>query len=87
MSQALLDEVGHQHLRSLLVLHQHIVRGSDLVSIEAVQQCNTDHSRWREKNEKNFQYKLVVGQMLTNIKVLPVRMCFKAINELHRTQC
>lgn len=49
ISQAFLDKVGHQDLRSLLVLNQHIVRGSDLVSLKAIQQCNTDHSRWKEK--------------------------------------
>lgn len=46
-SQAFLDKVRHEDLRSLLELHQNIMRGGDLVSIEAVQQCNTDHSSWR----------------------------------------
>lgn len=48
-SQAFLDKVGHQNLRSLLILHQDIMRGGDLVSLKAIQQCNTNHSRWREK--------------------------------------
>lgn len=51
MSQAFLDKVGHQDLRSLLVFHQNIMRGGDLVSIKAVQQCDTDHSRCREKGD------------------------------------
>lgn len=48
-SQAFLDKVGHQDLRSLLILHQNVVRGGDLVSFEAIQQRDTDHSGWREK--------------------------------------
>lgn len=35
-SQPFLDKVRHQHLGSLLVLHQNIMRGGDLVSLEAV---------------------------------------------------
>lgn len=50
-SQAFLDEVGHQDLRSLLILHQDIMRGSDLVSIKTIQQCDTDHSGWRETSD------------------------------------
>lgn len=50
VSQAFLDEMGHQDLRSLLVLHQDIMGRGDLVSIKAVQQCNTDHRRWREED-------------------------------------
>lgn len=46
MSQMLLDKVGHQDLRSLLVLHQNIMRGGDLVPLKAVQQCNADYSRF-----------------------------------------
>lgn len=49
ISQAFLDKVGHQGLWSLLVLNQHIMRRSNLVSIKAIQQCNTDHSGWKEK--------------------------------------
>lgn len=45
MSQAFLDKVGHQNLRSLLILHQNIMRGGDLVTLKAIQQCNTNHSR------------------------------------------
>lgn len=57
MSQAFLDEVGHQDLRSLLILHQNIVRRSDLVALETIQQCNADHSRWRgEKKTPVIKY-------------------------------
>lgn len=38
----------HQDLRSLLVLDQNIMRGGDLVSVEAVQQGDADHSRCEE---------------------------------------
>lgn len=47
MSQAFLDEVRHQSLRSLLVLHQNVVRRRDLVALEAIQQCDANHSRWK----------------------------------------
>lgn len=51
-AQALLDEVGHQNLRSLLVLHQHIMRGGDLVPIKTVQQSHTyDCSCGAKKSE------------------------------------
>lgn len=57
MSQAFLDEVRHQGLRSLLVLHQNVMRRGDLVALKAIQQCNADHSRWkglkRKKNKKH----------------------------------
>ena len=49
-SKAFLDEVGHQDLGSLLILHQNIMRGADLVSLKAIQQCDADHSRWRGKS-------------------------------------
>lgn len=48
-SQAFLDKVGYQDLRSLLVLHQNIMWGGYLVALEAVQQGNTHHSRCRKK--------------------------------------
>lgn len=47
MSQAFLDEVRHQSLRSLLVVHQNVVRRGDLVALKAIQQCNANHSRWK----------------------------------------
>ena len=46
VSQALLDEVGDESLRSVLVLQQDMVRRGDLVSIKAVQQSHTDHGSW-----------------------------------------
>lgn len=56
MSQAFLDEVRHQGLRSLLVLHQNVMRRGDLVALKAIQQCNADHSRWKglKKTKKNM---------------------------------
>lgn len=59
LSQAFLDKVGHQDLRSLLIFYQDIVRGGDLVSLEAVQQCHTDHSRWREKRDYWLEYDML----------------------------
>lgn len=56
MSQAFLDEVRHQSLRSLLVLHQNVVGGGDLVALEAIQQCNADHSSWKKKTTYNHHY-------------------------------
>lgn len=47
MPQAFLDEVRHQSLRSLLVLHQNVVRRRDLVALKAIQQCNANHGRWK----------------------------------------
>lgn len=52
ISQAFLDKVSHQGLRSLLVLDQHIMSGSDLVSLKAIQQCNTNHSRCKDKKNE-----------------------------------
>lgn len=58
MCKAFLDEVGHPDLGSLLILHQNIMRGGDLVSLETIQQCHADHSRWREKSVSVIDYVL-----------------------------
>lgn len=67
VSQAFLDEVGHQDLRSLLVLHQDVMRGRDLVSVEPVQQCHTDHSSWREKGDHQSSVQLVNQRSWTHV--------------------
>lgn len=56
VSQAFLDKVGHQDLRSLLVLHQNIMRSRYLVSVKAVQQCYTNYSRCGVKRKKKDIY-------------------------------
>lgn len=56
-SQPFLDEVRHQSLRSLLVLQQNIVRRGDLVALEAIQQRNANHGRW--KGEKQPPWSLL----------------------------
>lgn len=57
-SQTFLDEVRHQDLGSLLVLDQNVMRGGDLVAIEAIQQGHADHSRCTE--ERNRRKLLVI---------------------------
>lgn len=52
-SQVLLDIVGDQDLRSLLILQQNFMGGGNLVSFEAIQQRNTDDSSWRDKPDSH----------------------------------
>lgn len=46
-----LNPVPHQYLRPLLVFTQHIVGGGDLVALQSVQECYTDHSTCVYKTE------------------------------------
>lgn len=49
LPEALLDEVAHQSLRSLLVFHQHVMGSVDLVPLQSVQEGDTHHSRCKEQ--------------------------------------
>lgn len=49
LRQPLLDEVGDQLLRPLLVLHQQLVGAADLVPLQAVEQGDAHHSRCGEQ--------------------------------------
>lgn len=47
-SKALLDEVAHQPLRPLLILHKQLVGAADLVPFQAVEQSDTHDGRCKE---------------------------------------
>lgn len=43
-AKTLLDEVGHQALRPLLIFIKHLMRAADLIPFEAIQESDTNNS-------------------------------------------
>lgn len=79
-SQAFLNKIRHQDLWSLLILHQNVMRGGDLVSFEAIQQCNTDHSGWRKTLDR---YIHIYHDLYLTVLVLIMHIMYSLSSVFH----